>query len=120
MKLLKAPNNIKGLYRIKKGTKIICNNAFDGCYFLTDINMPNSVKYIGIHVFQSCFNLRRIKFSIFLQSIGMGAFSNCHSLVSINIPCSVKFFNGNPFFEWHGKLIIDSNNFIIENHCCPV
>ena len=54
MKLLKAPNNIKGLYRIKKGTKIICNNAFDGCYFLTDINMPNSVKYIGIHVFQSC------------------------------------------------------------------
>ena len=116
MKLLKAPNNIKGLYRIKKGTKIICNNAFDGCYFLTDINMPNSVKYIGIHVFQSCFNLRRIKFSIFLQSIGMGAFSNCHSLVSINIPCSVKFFNGNPFFEWHGKLIIDSNNFIIENN----
>ena len=46
----------------------------------------------------------------------MGAFSNCHSLVSINIPYSVKFFNGNPFFEWHGKLIIDSNNFIIENN----
>ena len=96
-KLLKSPRELDGTYSIKRGTKIICDEAFrwrkiTGCRFLTDIVIPDSV-----------------------TSIGYKAFSVCTSLSSVVIPDSVVCINGNPFGKWYGKLECLSPYFIYED-----
>ena len=91
-RLLKAPSGLKGEYSIRKGVKVIGNNAFKWCNSLTNINIPNSV-----------------------TNIGNGAFSWCDSLTKIIIPRSVVNMNGNPFRAWYGDLHNESKAFIYEN-----
>lgn len=96
-KLLKAPQELDGTYSIRKGTKVICDEAFRwskfiGCRSLTRLVIPGSV---------SC--------------IGFSAFENCKSLRSIVIPESVVNLNGNPFCRWDGELKCLSPYFIYDN-----
>ena len=91
-RLLDAWPDLSGHYMIKKGTKVICNEAFYWCDSLTSINIPDSV-----------------------TSIGDSAFYGCESLTSINIPDSVIKMEGNPFVGWHGALHNESKSFVYEN-----
>ena len=96
-KLLKAPQELDGTYSIRKGTKVICDEAFRwskfiGCRSLTSLVIPDSV---------SC--------------IGSGAFWGCTSLSNIVIPDSVVNLNGNPFCWWDGELKCLSPYFIYDN-----
>ncbi len=90
-RLLKAPSRLKGEYSIRKGVKVIGDDAFWWCKSLTSINIPNSVTNIGDSVF-----------------------AWCSSLFNINIPSSVVNMNGNPFCDWNGDLHNDSKAFIYE------
>ncbi|WP_419515344.1 protein kinase domain-containing protein [Leyella stercorea] len=71
-RVLKAPSRLKGKYSIRKGVKVIGNNAFGGCKIgdrafyecssLTSINIPNSVTNIGYRAFYYCiYNHRTTK-----------------------------------------------------------
>ena len=96
-KLLKAPQELDGTYSIRKGTMVICDEAFRwskfiGCRSLTSLVIPDSV---------SC--------------IGSGAFWGCTSLSNIVIPDSVVNLNGNPFCWWDGELKCLSPYFIYDN-----
>lgn len=91
-RLLKAPLGLEGEYSIRKGVKVIGNNAFGLCSSLTNINIPNSV-----------------------TNIGYGAFLGCSSLTKIKIPSSVVNMNGNPFLGWDGDLYNESEGFIYEH-----
>ena len=90
-RLLKAPAGLEGEYSIRKGVKVIGDDAFWWCKSLTSINIPNSVTNIGDSVF-----------------------AWCSSLFNINIPSSVVNMNGNPFCDWNGDLHNDSKAFIYE------
>ncbi len=59
-RLLKCKKNIRN-YRIKKGTKVICDSAFFYCDSLESITIPSSVTSIGYGVFSRCKLLREIK-----------------------------------------------------------
>ena len=91
-KLLKSPTTLSGTYSIKETTEIISDRAFSGCYKLTSVIIPNSVK-----------------------SIGNNAFALCSSLKYISIPESVICLNGNPFCYWYGEIECLSANFIYED-----
>lgn len=53
-KLLKAPQELKGCYSVKEGTRIICDDAFFKCSSLTSIVISNSVVSIGDNAFKGC------------------------------------------------------------------
>ena len=91
-KLLAASGVLSGAYSVKKGTRIICDNAFLNCRSLSEIVIPSCV-----------------------TSIGDWAFFGCSSLKYISIPKSVICLNGNPFDKWKGKLECLSPNFVYED-----
>ena len=119
-KLLKAPQGLNGTYSIRKGTKIVCDEAFRwskfiGCRSLKSLVIPDSVTNIGDYAFWGCSDLADIVIPDGVTSIGERAFCLCPSLKYISIPKSVICLNGNPFFKWNGKLECLSPNFIYED-----
>ena len=61
LRLIKA-NPYLNTYKIKDGTKVICDHAFDFCLSLTSIHIPDSVTTIGKCVFEFCiYNHRTTK-----------------------------------------------------------
>ena len=113
-RLLKAPSELKGEYSIRKGVKVIGNNALGCCESLTNINIPNSVTNIGDEAFYACKSLTSINIPNSVTNIGDKVFSWCRKLTSINIPNSVVNMNGNPFRKWDGDLHNESKAFVYE------
>ena len=84
-KLLKAPKKLDGIYSIRKGTKIICEEAFRwsktiGCLFLKSLVIPDSVTNIGDYAFWGCKSLKSLVIPDSVTSIGDYAFDGCCSL----------------------------------------
>ena len=88
-RLLKTPSGLKGEYSIRKGVKVIGDNAFSTCRSLTNINIPNSVTNIGDKAFLRCTLLIKINIPDSVTNIGDKVFGYCTLLTKINIPDSV-------------------------------
>lgn len=73
------------VYRIKKGTITICDNALRDCKNLRHIFIPSSVKYIGEKAFYGCY-FRYIELHKNIEYIHENAFENCLYLKTIIIP----------------------------------
>ena len=67
----------------------IGDRAFNCCFSLTSIIIPNSVTIIKIEAFSNCSSLTSITIPNSVTSIGWGAFFYCSSLTSVTIPNSV-------------------------------
>ena len=76
-KILSAQHCSFRSYKIKRGTKVICNKAFFGCKFLTIIDIPDSVTYIGANAFSICESLSSIVFPEGVKSICGSVFYCC-------------------------------------------
>ena len=76
-KILSAQHCSFRSYKIKRGTKVICNKAFFGCKFLTIIDIPDSVTYIGANAFSICESLSSIVFPEGVKSICGSVFEFC-------------------------------------------
>ena len=100
---------------IPDGVTSIGDYAFSGCKSLTDIVIPDSVTSIGAWTFCGCESLTGIVIPDSVTSIGTWTFCGCSSLKYISIPKSVICLNGNPFFNWYGKLDCWSPYFIYDN-----
>ena len=81
----------------KRGTASIGNSAFQTCYSLTHINIPDGVTSIGSSAFQDCYSLMQINIPDSVTSICNNAFRYCYSLMQINIPDSVTSIDGYAF-----------------------
>ena len=100
---------------IPDGVTSIGDYAFSGCKSLTDIVIPDGVTSIGAWTFCGCESLTGIVIPDSVTSIGTWTFCGCSSLKYISIPKSVICLNGNPFFNWYGKLDCLSPYFIYDN-----
>ena len=98
-RLLKAPIGLKGKYSIREGVKVVGNDAFQGCGFLTNIDLPESLTSIGRNAFWGCDSLTSIIIPNGVTSIGNYAFLCCDSLTSINIPDGVTSIGECAFYN---------------------
>ena len=78
---------------IPNSVKSIGDNAFDYCSGLTSITIPNSVTSIGRHAFWGCSGLTSITIPNSVTSIGLGAFGGCSGLTSVVVE------SGNAFYD---------------------
>ena len=67
----------------------IGEDAFRGSD-IASVEMPNTVKRLGVHAFADCRNLKNVTLSSSLTLIPMGAFSGCEALEELQVPASVK------------------------------
>ena len=73
-----VPSSLKTV--IITGGNHIDIGAFNGCYNLTDITIPNSVKNIGASAFNNCSSLKSITIPDSITYIGEYAFNGCNNL----------------------------------------
>lgn len=93
------PEIINGEWRvIGIGEEAFARYGFDTSY-LTGIQIPESVKYIGDSAFQGCINLTKVSIPNGVTSIGTSAFEACWELTDIIIPGSVASIGSRAFCE---------------------
>ena len=87
---------------IAEGTRGIAGGAFNYCWDLTSVTIPNSVTSIGYEAFFCCSNLTSVTISNSVTSIGYEAFCDCSSLKDFycwaeNVPYTDGGLRGIPF-----------------------
>ena len=81
--------------------------AFDGCKKLKSISLPNSLTSIGDHAFFKCESLTSIKLPDSLETIEFAAFGYCSELTSVIFPSSIKTIKLCAFY--HCKKLTNAN-----------
>ena len=71
----------------------IDESAFNSCWALTSIIIPNSVNFIASGTFLNCRSLTSVAIPNSVIYIGSNAFAGCSSLTSVNIPNSVTYID---------------------------
>ncbi len=92
---------IKSSYKGKPVTSIGAL-AFDNCYNLMSVSIPNSVTSIGAFAFDDCYNLVSISIPNSVTTIGNSAFQGCSGLTSVTIPGSVTSIGYRAFYNCVG------------------
>ncbi|MBR1667635.1 MAG: leucine-rich repeat protein [Bacteroidaceae bacterium] len=72
-------------------------SAFEFCFNITSLTIPNSIKTIDAKAFYYCQGLASLTIPSSVTSIGSYAFINCSSLTSITIPSSVTGIGNQTF-----------------------
>jgi hypothetical protein len=80
----------------------IDNYAFDGCSALISVTIPNSVISIGDHAFRACSGLTSITIPSSVTIISNYVFTGCSGLTSVTIPSSVTSIGEAAFFDCSG------------------
>ena len=76
----------------------ISANAFERCWKLTSLVIPEGVTEIGDFAFSGCVALKSVKFPDSLHKFGMCAFFGCIALSSINIPEGTEIISNQCFY----------------------
>ena len=79
-----------GSLTIADGTIGIAEYAFYCRGYLTNITIPNTVRYIGIRAFEGCSSITSVNIPDGVTRIEAGTFHGCTGLTSVTIPNSVK------------------------------
>lgn len=91
--ILKYPAGRKNeRYKIPETVLDICDRAFGDCDYLTSIDIPDSVSYLGFGAFEDCDGLSSIFIPSSVRAIEYGAIDFCKNLESITVAEDNRFF----------------------------
>ena len=117
--ILNAFNNCYGLtsVSIPNSVKTIGLQAFLYCSGLTSVTIPNSVTSIGDYAFWGCSALTSVTIGNSVESIGTQAFYICSALTSVTIPKSVTRIRDRAFGSCSGltSIVVDSGNSVFDS-----
>ena len=89
--LVDAKASLSGAYTIKNGTRLIADDAFQGCSSLTSVTIPSSVTSIGDWTFEDCSSLNTIYVEATTPpELGIGTFAGTTTSPVCHIPCGTK------------------------------
>lgn len=80
---------VSGTCFIKDGTVGVADCAFYGCQKLTEVVIPDSVKFMGCNAFYSCRRLSYVSIGSGLSELPDDVFSECQGLMEITIPANI-------------------------------
>ena len=109
--------NVSGAYTPNANTRIIANNAFEGCTELSGITIPKKVVMIGDNAFAGCTGITEMVIPDNVQSIGLGAFAGCNGLAKITIPFVGAELNGTT--DSHFGYIFGAESYSSNNNYVP-
>jgi hypothetical protein len=66
----------------------IGSGAFNGCYKLASVNMPNLITISGMYAFKDCKELTSVDLSN-VTKIDNGTFEGCTKLASVRLPATL-------------------------------
>ena len=95
--LLEAKKSISGSCTILEGVSNLADGAFENCYNLTDVILPDSLRIIGASAFEHCDQLQRITIPAGVTTIEDKAFYECTAATDIQCPASVIHLGENVF-----------------------
>ena len=95
--LVRASSTTIDSCTINSDTVMILPYAFEDCYNLTSVTIPDSVTNIGENAFFGCSSLESMTIPDSITSIDDSAFEGCSSLESITIPDNVTSIGGSAF-----------------------
>ena len=79
----------------------VSTNVFNSCYALDSVTIPASVTSISNYTFANCHSLTSVAIPNGVTRIGSSAFNSCYALDSVTIPASVTSTGNNPFANCH-------------------
>ena len=92
--LIKVDNTYEGVFTVRPGTTLIAAEAFGNecasCKLITEVILPDTLKYICPSAFENCIGLKKIIIPDSVVSIGVSAFKNCESLESVQVNAQLK------------------------------
>lgn len=99
--LIRCPKGKEGIYVVPNGVERIEDCAFFGCFMLTKIILPESVRILGSPgqyyydccCFYHCLMLQDINIPEGVERIGFNAFRNCCNLTTLHLPSTLKYFD---------------------------
>ena len=92
----------------------IGNGAFSGCFYLTSIVIPNGVNHIGKYAFSECSSLISIDIPDGVTEIGESTFYQCASLTNIVIPDNVTTIGNGAFSQCYSLISITISQGVTE------
>ena len=107
LRLLKGNRKLE-TYTVRKGTRVICDEAFSSCYDLTSITLPQGVKSIGHNPFANCKNLSsvvcrsphfKVIDKMLLTSDGKRLIAYWGKENVVNVPQGVESIGNKAFYE---------------------
>lgn len=72
------------------GVRELAESAFDGCYFIKEVNLGSNLETIGPCAFDGCWNIESITFPESIKFVGHDAFRGCSGLTSVVLPEGFK------------------------------
>ena len=82
--------------------------TFEKCIKLENVNnIPNDLKVIEEYAFNGCYNLKALRLPEGLTTIGNNAFYGCKALESMNLPKSLTTLGTSAFYQckmWDGEI----------------
>ena len=88
-RLIQGPSSTIRSYKVKYGTKVICEKAFSDLFEinnLEEVYLPETIVKIGFAAFHNCKKLKQVHLPSSLIEIGKDAFRNCISIELVILP----------------------------------